>query len=79
MGKGSNACKRNTARLRADDKAGKEPKSQLKTNQAAMSIKCRVCMQPFMKTQSPSQLSEHARNKHNKALEDCFPDLESGS
>ncbi|OEH79757.1 hypothetical protein cyc_06224 [Cyclospora cayetanensis] len=41
MGKGSNACKRNTARGRAEDKAVKEPKSQLKTNQAAMTIKCK--------------------------------------
>ncbi|XP_026191088.1 uncharacterized protein At2g23090 [Cyclospora cayetanensis] len=78
MGKGSNACKRNTARGRAEDKAVKEPKSQLKTNQAAMTIKCKVCMQPFMKTQSASQLSEHAKNKHGKSLEDCFPDVAGG-
>lgn len=34
--------KRNTARSRAEDKVAKEPKSQLKSNQAAMSVKCKV-------------------------------------
>ena len=34
-------------------------------------------MQPFMKTQSASQLSEHAKNKHSKTLEECFPDVTS--
>ncbi|KAL8276020.1 hypothetical protein Esti_000136 [Eimeria stiedai] len=67
--------KRNTARGRAEDKTVKEPKSQLKTNQAAMTIKCKVCLQPFMKTQSPAQLSEHAKNKHSKTLEECFPEV----
>ncbi|KAL8435284.1 hypothetical protein Efla_002539 [Eimeria flavescens] len=92
--------KRNTARGRAEDKTVKEPKSQLKTNQAAMTIKCKVgsssncsssncsssscsncsrlvCLQPFMKTQSSAQLAEHAKNKHSKTLDECFPDVAS--
>ncbi|CBZ55346.1 conserved hypothetical protein [Neospora caninum Liverpool] len=77
MGKGSNACKKNTARARADEAKTKEPKSQLKSNQAAMSIKCKICMQPFMKTQSVAQLNEHATNKHNKTVAECFPDMTS--
>eukprot|EP00070_Physeter_catodon_P036397 XP_028343291.1 uncharacterized protein At2g23090-like [Physeter catodon] len=75
MGKGSNACKKNTTRSRAEETKQKEPKSQLKSNQAAMSIKCKVCLQPFMKTQSVAQLNEHATNKHNKSVNECFPDL----
>ncbi|KFG56274.1 hypothetical protein TGFOU_314800 [Toxoplasma gondii FOU] len=69
--------KKNTARARADEAKSKEPKSQLKSNQAAMSIKCKVCMQPFMKTQSVAQLNEHAANKHNKTVAECFPEMAS--
>ncbi|SCQ16853.1 conserved protein, unknown function [Plasmodium ovale] len=73
MGKGSNACKRNQARERknVEVKAGK---SQLKANKEALNVICKVCYTVFMQTQSVAQLAEHAQNKHNKDVKECFPD-----
>ncbi|KNG75929.1 hypothetical protein PFMG_02211 [Plasmodium falciparum IGH-CR14] len=64
MGKGSNACKRNQARERKNVEV-KGGKSQLKANKEALNVTC--------KTQSISQLAEHAGNKHNKDVKECFP------
>ncbi|KAL5366694.1 DUF1909-domain-containing protein [Aspergillus floccosus] len=50
-------------------------KSQLKTNEAAMDIQCVVCKSTFLKTTRAPALTEHASNKHNKTLQDCFPNF----
>ncbi|KAJ1950273.1 hypothetical protein IWQ62_006596 [Dispira parvispora] len=73
MGNGQKAAhkrERNAAKL-----AGKNKGSQLKVNEAAKSIVCQVCRQTFLKTVRPKALSEHAENKHNKTLKDCFPEV----
>eukprot|EP00238_Polyblepharides_amylifera_P008900 CAMPEP_0196581308 /NCGR_PEP_ID=MMETSP1081-20130531/33571_1 /TAXON_ID=36882 /ORGANISM="Pyramimonas amylifera, Strain CCMP720" /LENGTH=106 /DNA_ID=CAMNT_0041901499 /DNA_START=257 /DNA_END=577 /DNA_ORIENTATION=+ len=63
------------ARKKAQEKLeGANKGSQAKTNSAAMSIKCNVCMQTFMCTSTEAKLKEHSENKHPK--EDffrCFP------
>ncbi|ORY68605.1 uncharacterized protein BCR38DRAFT_482107 [Pseudomassariella vexata] len=51
-------------------------KSQLKTNVQAMDIQCVICKSTFLKTTRAPQLTEHAANKHSKALPDCFPSYE---
>ncbi|CXJ15792.1 conserved protein, unknown function [Plasmodium berghei] len=73
MGKGSNACKRNQARERKTVEV-KGGKSQIKANQEALNVICKVCYTAFMKTQSISQLAEHAQNRHRKDVKECFPD-----
>jgi len=77
---GGNGAKAATKRARnlekAKDKAGGV--SQLKTNQASMSIVCQVCRQTFMKTASEVQLKGHWESKHDKLpLAQCFPELAS--
>ncbi|GFF34232.1 uncharacterized protein At2g23090 [Aspergillus udagawae] len=47
--------------------------SQLKANEAAKDIICTTCRQTFLKTTRAPALTEHASNKHNKTLQDCFP------
>ncbi|KAH2364333.1 hypothetical protein KXW57_004200 [Aspergillus fumigatus] len=47
--------------------------SQLKANEAAKDIICLTCRQTFLKTTRAPALMEHASNKHNKTLQDCFP------
>ncbi|KAI1811766.1 At2g23090 like protein [Poronia punctata] len=54
-------------------KDGKAAKSQLKTNVSAMNIQCQICKSTFLSTTRAPQLTEHATNKHSKALLDCFP------
>ncbi|KAK3484547.1 At2g23090 like protein, partial [Neurospora crassa] len=63
------------------------PKSQLKTNAAAMNIICQTCRATFPVdiaregvSKTPELLDHlrfpghlHAQNKHNKTLADCFP------
>ncbi|KAI9474043.1 MAG: At2g23090 like protein [Benjaminiella poitrasii] len=53
----------------------KEPTSQLKTNQAAKNIICKTCFQTFLCTSREKALTEHAANKHNKTMKECFPDF----
>ncbi|KAI8979467.1 At2g23090 like protein [Mycotypha africana] len=48
--------------------------SQLKANNAAKNIICKTCFQTFLCTSREKALSEHAENKHNKAIKECFPD-----
>ncbi|KAF2793974.1 DUF1909-domain-containing protein [Melanomma pulvis-pyrius CBS 109.77] len=52
-------------------------KSQLKSNVAALTIKCKTCFQSFQSTTNRNMLTEHATNKHSKAFTDCF-DPEDG-
>ena len=40
--------------------------SQLKSNEAAKNIMCKICRQTFMCTTSESELHEHAANRHPK-------------
>ncbi|KOS18422.1 Uncharacterized protein ESCO_000301 [Escovopsis weberi] len=56
-----------------NQKDGKTAKSQLKVNQAAMDIQCQTCKATFLKTTKVPALTEHALNKHNKGLAECFP------
>ncbi|PHH84372.1 hypothetical protein CDD83_2036 [Cordyceps sp. RAO-2017] len=56
-----------------NQKDGKTAKSQLKENEKAMSIQCQVCKATFLQTTKAPALLEHASNKHNKGLADCFP------
>ncbi|KAF1958029.1 DUF1909-domain-containing protein [Byssothecium circinans] len=70
MGNGNRAQQkreRNAAKTK-----GAEPKSQLKSNAAALTIKCKTCFQSFQSTTSRKMLTEHATNKHTKGFEDCF-------
>ncbi|KAF2276504.1 DUF1909-domain-containing protein, partial [Westerdykella ornata] len=60
-------------RERAAAKGGKsEAKSQLKSNAAALTIKCKTCFQSFQSTTNRKMLGDHATNKHGKSFEDCF-------
>ncbi|KAH6657305.1 At2g23090 like protein [Truncatella angustata] len=58
-------------------KDGKVAKSQLKTNEKAMNIQCKICFSTFLATSRVPQLTEHAQNKHSKTLADCFPNYEA--
>lgn len=42
-------------------------------NEAAKDIICMTCRSTFLKTTRAPALTEHAANKHNKTLQDCFP------
>ncbi|PWN26937.1 DUF1909-domain-containing protein, partial [Jaminaea rosea] len=46
--------------------ANKGPTSQLKANQAAMTIICNVCRQTFLQTVREPALKQHAEDKHKK-------------
>ncbi|KAL4983427.1 At2g23090 like protein [Aspergillus falconensis] len=70
MGNGAKAASKRERNAK-DAKAG--GKSQLKTNEAAKDIQCVVCRATFLKTTRGPALTEHAGNKHNKTLQDCFP------
>ncbi|KAK6587985.1 hypothetical protein RS030_71126 [Cryptosporidium xiaoi] len=77
MGKGGNACKRNQCRERKVAAGSKEGKSQLKVNAEAMSLKCQICLQPFMKVQTGPLLKQHWEAKHpKKAFHECFPEIQ---
>ncbi|EJD04369.1 DUF1909-domain-containing protein [Fomitiporia mediterranea MF3/22] len=69
MGNGAKAQQR---RDRAEKAGPKAAKSQLKTNEAAKNIQCKVCRQMFMLTTRLPQLVEHAENRHKKTKEECF-------
>ncbi|KAI8329225.1 At2g23090 like protein [Chlamydoabsidia padenii] len=56
-------------------KAAKGPASQLKVNAAAKNIICKTCFQTFLCTSREKALTEHAENKHNKKMSECFPDF----
>jgi len=47
--------------------------SQLKTNEAAKSVMCKICRQTWMKTVTPNELKQHQESKHSKqAFDQCF-------
>ncbi|ORE10612.1 DUF1909-domain-containing protein, partial [Rhizopus microsporus var. microsporus] len=51
----------------------KDGASQLKANAAAKNIICKTCFQTFLCTSREKALTEHAQNKHNKTMKECFP------
>jgi len=56
-----------------EDKGGK---SQLKSNEAAKTIICKVCRQTFMCTTKEAELRMHQENKHEKIdFIACFPEF----
>jgi len=75
---GGNGQKSAKAREKAQAKAAKAGAgSMLKSNEAAKSIQCKVCMQAFVSTLSHGELRKHAENKHPKLdAKQCFPFLE---
>ncbi|KAL9940630.1 hypothetical protein V8E36_000118 [Tilletia maclaganii] len=69
MGNGNRAAQK---RERNAKDATKEPKSQLKLNEAAKNVKCSVCFQTFLSTVRGPALQQHAE-KHSKDMSTCFP------
>ncbi|KAF2773827.1 DUF1909-domain-containing protein [Teratosphaeria nubilosa] len=69
MGNGAKAA---NTRARKEAKGPKEAKSQLKSNAAAKTFKCKTCFQDFQSTTRRSDLEVHAGSRHNKKYEDCF-------
>ncbi|KAH6569666.1 hypothetical protein BASA50_002137 [Batrachochytrium salamandrivorans] len=70
MGNGAKAAMRRD-RSEKDAKGGK---SQLKTNQAAMTVICSICRQTFLQTIKRKALEEHLEGKHSgKEFKACFP------
>ncbi|KAA1124237.1 hypothetical protein PGTUg99_014140 [Puccinia graminis f. sp. tritici] len=70
---GGNGAKAAQKRERNAKASGATAKSQLKVNEAAKNIQCKVCFQTFLITSREPALKEHAENRHSKALLDCFP------
>ncbi|WIA13555.1 hypothetical protein OEZ86_006815 [Tetradesmus obliquus] len=74
---GGNGQKSATKRERNAAKLAAPKGSQLKQNQAAMTLKCNVCLTTFVCTSKEQQLKDHQENKHPKAtFEQCFPDYQ---
>ncbi|KAJ5747723.1 uncharacterized protein N7511_009419 [Penicillium nucicola] len=71
MGNGAKA----TMKRERNQKDAKTAKSQTKSNEKACSIMCQTCRQTFLQTTKAPALLEHASNKHNKGLADCFPGI----
>eukprot|EP00878_Enallax_costatus_P001131 GHUV01001268.1.p1 GENE.GHUV01001268.1~~GHUV01001268.1.p1 ORF type:complete len:102 (+),score=15.99 GHUV01001268.1:121-426(+) len=71
---GGNGQKSATKRARNLEKLEKPKGSQLKSNAAAMTLKCQVCLTQFICTSKEQQLKDHQENKHPKStFEQCFP------
>ncbi|EDP47082.1 hypothetical protein AFUB_100770 [Aspergillus fumigatus A1163] len=70
---GSQGAKAASKRERKAKDTKSTATSQLKANEAAKDIICLTCRQTFLKTTRAPALTEHASNKHNKTLQDCFP------
>ncbi|KAF8971562.1 DUF1909-domain-containing protein [Flammula alnicola] len=83
MGNGAKAQQKRERN--ADKNAAGGSKSQAKVNEAAKSIVCATCKQPFLiTTRAPAslrlalffltfRLEEHSKNKHSKTIAECFP------
>ncbi|KAJ7630716.1 At2g23090 like protein [Roridomyces roridus] len=71
MGNGAKAAQKRERNAGAS--AAKGSKSQAKVNEAAKSIVCSTCKQPFLVTTRAPALEEHAKNKHSLTLAECFP------
>ncbi|RKP18244.1 DUF1909-domain-containing protein [Rozella allomycis CSF55] len=69
MGNGQKAQMKREKNSKLNNGAGK---SQLKSNQNAKSIICKICRSTFLCTANITQLSDHATNKHNKQVSECF-------
>ncbi|OJJ45920.1 hypothetical protein ASPZODRAFT_133788 [Penicilliopsis zonata CBS 506.65] len=71
----TNGCEAQRRKQKLNGKnAGKGGTSQLKANEKAMDIQCKICRQPFLSTVRAPALTQHAVNKHdNMKLSDCFP------
>ncbi|EGP87998.1 DUF1909-domain-containing protein [Zymoseptoria brevis] len=67
-----NGAKAQQKRERAGEKGKKEPSSQLKSNAAAKTVKCKICFQDFQSTVNRTALEQHADSRHTKKYEDCF-------
>lgn len=76
---GGNGQKAAMARAKAQERNAKLTKgggSQLKSNEAAKNIQCKVCLQSFICTTTAAKLKEHWENKHPKTdIKACFPDM----
>ncbi|PNH07645.1 hypothetical protein TSOC_005881 [Tetrabaena socialis] len=74
---GGNGQKSAMARARRQaEMAAASKGSQLKTNQASMTIKCNICLTTFVCTTNETMLKQHWESKHPKSpLEAAFPDL----
>ncbi|KAK7739894.1 hypothetical protein SLS53_005487 [Cytospora paraplurivora] len=70
---GGNGAKAAQKRERNLKNAKGDAKSQLKVNEQAKDIQCKTCFSTFLKTTRAPALTEHAQNKHNKTLAECFP------
>ncbi|CED84421.1 Zinc finger protein 706 [Phaffia rhodozyma] len=70
---GGNAQKTAMAREKNAKKNAGPAGSTLKSKAAAQTIVCQVCRSTFQSTSKLPQLLEHASNKHNKTVADCFP------
>jgi len=74
MGKGNQAkAAQKRERNAKKNTAKKGGTSQLKNNERAKTIVCDVCLISFMCTASRDHLAEHAQNRHDKTLQECFP------
>ncbi|KAJ3071085.1 hypothetical protein HK102_006522, partial [Quaeritorhiza haematococci] len=60
MGNGQKAAMRREKLAKAGAGAGK---SQLKVNEAAKNVQCKICKQTFLKTVREQALKDHAENK----------------
>jgi uncharacterized CHY-type Zn-finger protein len=71
-GNGARAQQRRE-RAQKKQRQQKTAKSQLKTNQAALTIQCKVCKQSFMCVSNQDELRRHAENRHPKLeFAQCF-------
>ncbi|CEH14175.1 Zinc finger protein 706 [Ceraceosorus bombacis] len=71
MGNGNRAQQK---RERNAKEAKKGPTSQLKANQASLTVQCGICKHPFMSTVRAPALMEHINGKHpGKDIKTCFP------
>ncbi|KAI8070906.1 At2g23090 like protein [Gongronella butleri] len=70
-----NGQKAQMKRERNAQKGTKGGNSQLKKNDAAKNIICKKCFTTFLCTSREKNLTEHAENKHNATMKDCFPDF----
>jgi len=70
MGNGAKAQQKRERN--AKDAAG-GAKSQLKSNAAAKTIICKICRQDWQSTTKKPALEQHAKDRHNKEYDECFP------
>lgn len=76
---GGNAAKSAAKRMKAVQQAAKSAAgSQLKQNEAAKSVACKICLQTFVVTSAEKVLRDHWENRHPKSdFYDAFPHLKA--